>query len=122
MDPLGFALENFDTVGQFHTQDPQSLTAIDPSGVLPDGTAIKGPDDLRRALAGRPDQFVQALTENLLAYGLGRSIDYVDMPTVRKIVRGAEANNYRFESIVLGIISSDAFRKREVPSVSQAAK
>ncbi|HYR90983.1 MAG TPA: DUF1592 domain-containing protein [Terriglobia bacterium] len=121
MDPLGFALENFDTVGQYHTRDPQALTPIDPSGVLPDGTPIKGPDDLRRALAARPDQFVQALTENLLTYALGRSTDYRDMPTVRKIVRGAKADNYRFESIVLGIISSDAFRKREAPNVSQAS-
>jgi hypothetical protein len=121
MDPLGFALENFDTVGQYHAQDQQTLTPIDTSGVLPDGTPLKGPDDLRRALSSRPDQFVQALTENLLAYGLGRSIDYPDMPIVRKIVRGAEPNNYRFESIVLGIISSDAFRKREIGNVSQAS-
>ena len=120
MDPLGFALENFDTVGQYHTRDTQALTPIDSSGILPDGTAIKGPDDLRRALAARPDQFVQALTENLLTYALGRSIDYRDMPAVRKIVRGAQADDYRFESIVLGIISSDAFRKREAAEVSQA--
>jgi len=121
MDPLGFALENFDTVGQYRTNDTQALTPIDPSGVLPDGTPIKGPEDLRRALVARPDQFVQALTENLLTYALGRSIDYRDMPAVRKIVRGAASDNYRFESIVLGIVSSDAFRKREAPEVSQAA-
>jgi hypothetical protein len=121
MDPLGFALENFDTVGQYHAQDAQALTPIDTSGVLPDGTAIKGPDDLRRALAARPDQFVQALTENLLTYALGRGIDYPDMPAVRKIVRAAAADDYRFESIVLGIISSDAFRKREAPNSSQAS-
>jgi hypothetical protein len=121
MDPLGFALENFDTVGQYHTHDAQALTPIDTSGVLPDDTPIKGPDDLRRALVARPDQFVQALTENLLTYALGRSIDYHDTPAVRKIVRGAAADNYRFESIVLGIISSDAFRKREAPEPAQAA-
>ena len=113
MDPLGFALENFDTIGQYHTHDAEAQALIDTSGVLPDGTPIKGPDDLRRALVARPDQFVQAFTENLFTYALGRSIDYRDMPTVRKIVRGAEADNYRFESIVLGIISTDAFRKRE---------
>jgi Protein of unknown function (DUF1588)/Protein of unknown function (DUF1592)/Protein of unknown function (DUF1585) len=121
MDPLGFALENFDTVGQYHSHDAQTLTAIDTSGVLPDGTPIKGPDDLRRALVTRPDQFVQALTENLLTYALGRSIDYRDMPAVRKIVRGAAADDYRFESVVLGIIASDAFRKREAPELSQAS-
>jgi len=120
MDPLGFALENFDTVGQFRMQDGGAR--IDPSGVLPDGTSIKGPEDLRRALVARPDQFVQALTENLFTYALGRSMDYRDMPAVRKIVRGAEADNYRFESIVMGVISSDAFRKREAsPSVGQSA-
>jgi hypothetical protein len=121
MDPLGFALENFDTVGQFRTVDPQALTPIETSGVLPDGTPIKGPEDLRKALVARPDQFVQALTENLLTYALGRSIDYRDMPAVRKIVRGAEAGGYRFESIVLGVINSDAFRKREAPTMSQAS-
>jgi hypothetical protein len=119
MDPLGFALENFDTVGQFRTHDAQN--PIDTSGVLPDGTPIKGPEDLRRALVARPDQFVQALTENLLTYALGRNIDHRDMPAVRKIVRGAEPSGYRFESIVLGIISSDAFRKREAPAISQAS-
>jgi hypothetical protein len=121
MDPLGFALENFDTVGQYRKIDPQAMTPIDTTGVLPDGTTIKGPEDLRKALTARPDQFVQALTENLLTYALGRSIEYRDMPAVRKIVRGAEADKYRFESIVLGIISSDAFRKREAANVTQAS-
>jgi hypothetical protein len=108
-------------VGQFRTVDPQALTPIDTTGVLPDGTPIKGPDDLRRALVAKPDQFVQAFTENLLTYALGRSIEFRDMPAVRKIVHGAKADNYRFESIVLGIISSDAFRKREAVVVSQAS-
>jgi hypothetical protein len=121
MDPLGFALENFDTVGQYRTIDPQALTPIDTSGVLPDGKPLKGPDDLRRALVARSDQFVQALTENLMTYALGRNVDYQDMPTVRRIVHAAKADNYRFESIVLGIVSSDAFRKREAVNVSQAS-
>ena len=114
MDPLGLALENFNAVGQFRANDPDTLTLIDTMGQLPDGTTIKGPDDLRRALVDRPDhQFVQAFTENLLTYALGRSLDYRDMPTVRRIVRQAAADNYRFKSIVLGVVSSDAFRKRE---------
>ena len=114
MDPLGLALENFSAVGQFRADDPDTLTPIDASGRLPDGTTINGPDDLRRALAGRPDhQFVQTLTENLLTYALGRSLDYHDMPAVRRIVRQAAADDYRFKSIVLGVVSSDAFRKRE---------
>jgi hypothetical protein len=114
MDPLGLALENFSAVGQFRANDPDTLTPIDPTGQLPDGSTINGPDDLRRALVDRPDhQFVQTLTENLLTYALGRSLDYHDMPVVRRIVRQAAADDYRFKSIVLGVISSDAFRKRE---------
>ena len=114
MDPLGFTLENFNAVGQFRANDPDTQTAIDTAGQLPDGTTIKGPDGVRRALVDRPDhQFVQALTENLMTYALGRSLDYHDMPTVRRIVRKAAADNYSFKSIVLGVISSDAFRKRE---------
>ena len=114
MDPLGLALENFNAVGQFRANDPDTLALIDTGGQLPDGTQVKGPDDLRRQLVARPDhQFVQALTENLLTYALGRSLDYRDMPTVRRIVRQAAADDYRFKSIVMGVVSSDAFRKRE---------
>jgi hypothetical protein len=124
MDPLGLALENFNAVGQYRSNDPDTLTLIDTMGQLPDGTTIKGPDDLRKALVDRPDhQFVQAFTENLMTYALGRSLDYHDMPTVRRIVRQAAADNYRFKSIVLGVISSDAFRKREAdpPSLAPAS-
>jgi hypothetical protein len=117
MDPLGFALENFTAVGQFRANDPDTQTPIDTAGQLPDGTAINGPDDLRRAVVDRPDhQFVQAFTENLMTYALGRTLDYRDMPAVRRIVRQAAADDYRFKSIVLGVISSDAFRKREADS------
>jgi hypothetical protein len=121
MDPLGLALENFNAVGQFRGHDPDTLGAIDTLGQLPDGTTIRGPEDLRRALVDRPDhQFVQALTENLFTYALGRSLDYRDMPTVRRIVRQAAADNYRFKSIVLGVVSSEAFRKREADPPSLA--
>ena len=114
MDPLGFALENFSAVGQYRVNDPDTQTPIEAAGQLPDGTAINGPDDLRKALVDRPDhQFVQALTENLMTYALGRSLDYHDMPTVRRIVKQSAADNYRFKAIVLGVVSSDAFRKRE---------
>jgi mono/diheme cytochrome c family protein len=115
MDPLGLALENFNAVGQYRANDPDTLTLIDTMGQLPDGTTIKGPDDLRASIVNRPDhQFVQAFTENLMTYALGRSLDYHDMPVVRRIVRETKDDNYRFKSIVLGIVSSDAFRKREV--------
>ena len=119
MDPLGFALENFDTIGQFRSTD--SGAKIDPTGVLPDGTVIAGPEGLRKALTARPDQFVQALTENLFTYAIGRSVEYRDMPAVRKIVHDAGAGNYRFESIVLGVVSSDAFRKREASAPNQGS-
>ena len=114
MDPLGFAMENFNAVGQYRVNDPDTQTPIDASGQLPDGTPIKGLDDLKRQLVARPDhQFMQTFTENLLTYALGRGLDYHDMPTVRRIVREAAANDYKFKSIVLGIVTSDAFRKRE---------
>jgi mono/diheme cytochrome c family protein len=114
MDPLGLSLENFNAVGQYRNHDPDTLGLIDTVGKLPDGTEIKGPEDLRKALTERPDhQFVQAFTENLLTYGLGRSLDHRDMPTVRRIVRQAAADRFRFKSLVLGVVSSDAFRKRE---------
>jgi hypothetical protein len=75
---------------------------------------INGPEELRRALVGRPDhQFVQALTENLMTYALGRSLDYRDMPTVRRIVGRAAADDFRFKAIVMGVVTSDAFRMRE---------
>ncbi len=121
MDPLGLALENFNTVGQYRGHDPDTLGFIDTAGQLPDGTKITGPDALRRQLVERPDhQFVQALTENLLTYALGRSLDHRDMPTVRRIVRQAAADKFRFKSIVLGVVSSDAFRKREADYADRA--
>jgi len=113
MDPLGFALENFSAVGQYRTLDPDTRTPVNSAGTLPDGTPLTGPEDLRKALVAQPDRFVQAFSENLFTYALGRSVAYRDMPTVRGIVRRAATDNYRFESIVLGIVSSDAFRKRE---------
>ena len=113
MDPLGFALENFSAVGQYRTLDPDTRTPVNSVGTLPDGTPLRGPEDLRQALVAQPDRFVQAFSENLFTYALGRSVAYRDMPTVRGIVRRAATDNYRFESIVLGIVSSDAFRKRE---------
>lgn len=122
MDPLGFALENFSAVGQFRANDPDTLTPIDTAGQWPDGTPITGPDDLRRAIVGRRDhQFVQVVTENLLTYGLGRSLDYRDMPTVRRIVRQAAADGFRFKALVLGVVTSDAFRKREAAGTSPAS-
>jgi mono/diheme cytochrome c family protein len=112
MDPLGFALENFDAVGAWRTRDGRA--PIDASGTFVDGSAIAGPVALRQTLLARPQTIVSNLTEKLLIYGLGRGIDHRDMPAVRAIVRGAAPQDYRFSSLVLGIVRSDAFQKRIV--------
>jgi len=127
MDPLGFSLENFDTVGQFHTIDPQSRQPIDTAAVMPDGTKMSGPEDLAKVLASHGDQFAGTITQRLMTYAVGRPIDYRDMPTVRRITRQAAARNYTFESIVLGVVNSDSFRQRApspLPALitAQAAK
>jgi hypothetical protein len=113
MDPLGFALENYNTVGQFRQYDTDTLKPIDASGVLPDGTAITTPADLVKALSARSDMFVQSLTVNLMTYALGREVNYLDMPTVRKIVKQAAKDDNRFESIVYNIVNSAAFQQRQ---------
>ena len=112
MDPLGFALENFDTVGEFRAIDPQTHTLIDTAATMPDGTRMAGPADLHQALAARGEQLVQTITEKLMTYAIGRPMIYSDMPAVRSIAREAAADNNRFEAIVLGVVNSDAFRKR----------
>jgi mono/diheme cytochrome c family protein len=113
MDPLGFSLENFDAVGKWRTKDHGN--AIDASGQLADGTKVNGATDLREALMKRPRQFVGTFTERLLAYALGRSVAYYDMPTVREIVSHGEADNYRFSSVVLGVVESVPFQFRKTP-------
>src|ERR1700675_483937 len=115
MDPIGFALENFDGTGMWRDKDRFANTVIDSAGELPDGTKLKGPDDLRKALLRRPDQFVQGFVENLLTYSMGRTDGYYDMPTVRRIVRDAAAKNYRFSAIVQAVVKSEQFKMRRVP-------
>ena len=116
MDPLGFALENFDAVGVWRERDRFAGTSpLDVTGRLPDGTELNGPDDLREALASRPEQFVQTFVEGLFTYALGRTLNHRDMPTVRRIVREAERDDYRFSSVVWQIVSSDQFQIRRVP-------
>ena len=111
MDPLGFALENFDAVGRWRVRS-ESNDAIDASGVLPDGTSFEGPDGMRGALLREPERFVATVTEKLMTYALGRNVESYDMPAVRAIVRDAERNDYRFSSIVLGIVRSTPFQMR----------
>jgi mono/diheme cytochrome c family protein len=115
MDPLGLALENFDATGMWRDRDRYAGAAIDSSGELPDGTPIKGPDDLRQALLRKPDQFVQTFTEGLLTYATGRKLEAHDMPAVRRIVRGAAGGGYRFSALVQAVVKSDQFRLRRVP-------
>jgi mono/diheme cytochrome c family protein len=115
MDPLGLALENFDATGMWRDRDRYAGVAIDASGELPDGTPLKGPDDLRKALLRRPEQFAQTFTEGLLTYATGRKLEHYDMPTVRRIVRAAAAGDYRFSALVQGVVRSEQFRMRRVP-------
>jgi mono/diheme cytochrome c family protein len=121
LDPLGFALENYDAIGEWRTKDRWAGTPIDASGTLSDGTPVKGPEDLRKALTRRPDQFVQTMTQKMMMYAVGRSVEYYDMPAVRKIVRDAAKDNYRFSSIVLGIVKSAAFQSQRAPESDKVA-
>jgi hypothetical protein len=113
MDPLGFALENFDAIGVWRSKDRDAGTIIDASGELADGTPLSGPEDLRKALVKRSEQFVQTLTEKLMTYALGRTVEYYDMPAIRRIVRDAAGDDYRFSSIVMGIVRSAPFQMRK---------
>jgi hypothetical protein len=107
MDPIGFALENFDLVGGW--RDVDGKTPIDASGQLVDGTSLNGVADLRNALLGRREAFVTSATEKLLTYALGRTVQYYDMPAVRSIVRNAAQDGYRFSSLVRGVVQSAPF-------------
>jgi mono/diheme cytochrome c family protein len=110
MDPIGFALENFDAVGQWRTLDDGS--PIDPSGTLYNGTRVDGPVALRNMLASHPDVFAEVMTEKLLTYALGRGVQYYDMPAVRKIVHDSSAHDFRFSSLVLGTVESVPFEMK----------
>jgi hypothetical protein len=124
MDPLGFALENFNAVGEYRTKDASG--PIDSSGQLADGTKIDGVAGLRQALLKHPEYFVGTLTEKMLTYALGRPLEYYDMPVVRGIVQAAAQNDYRFSSLITGIVKSEPFEMKRAlegdgPSVTTAA-
>jgi cytochrome c5 len=121
MDPLGLSLENFDAVGQWRAKD--AAGPIDASGQLADGSAVDGPIALRKALLKHPEQFAGTMTEKLLIYALGRGLEYYDMPVVRSIVREAAKNDYRFSSIVTGIVKSAPFQMKRAldPEAQQVA-
>jgi Protein of unknown function (DUF1585)/Protein of unknown function (DUF1588) len=108
IDPLGFALENFDVIGGWRNVDELGKP-IDASGATASGAKIDGLAGLRALLLDRPEQFPRTVTEKLMAYALGRRLEYYDRPAVRKIVRDAAASDYRWSSIILGIVESPNF-------------
>ncbi len=110
MDPIGFAMENFDAIGRW--RETVVGEPVDTSGVFPDGTAFEGVDGLKRVLLADPERFVTAMTQRLLMFAVGRNTQYYDMPSVREIVRGARDDNYRFSSLVSGVVESVPFRMR----------
>jgi hypothetical protein len=113
MDPVGFALENFDAVGRWRSYEEGK--AVDASGGLPDGRTLTGVAELERALAGHPEWFAGTLTEKLLIFALGRGLGPHDAPAVREIVRRARAEDFRFSSLILGIVHSTPFQMRKSP-------
>jgi hypothetical protein len=115
MDPIGFALESFDAVGKYRTVD-ENYEPIDNSGVYADGSRIDGLSGLRQVLVNHSDQFVANVTKTLLTYALGRGVEHYDMPAVRAILRDAAPRQYRFSSIVLGIVKSTPFQMRRLES------
>jgi hypothetical protein len=115
LDPLGLALENFDGVGQWREKDRIAETRIDASGELPDGAKVAGPVDLRKALMKNPDQFVQTLVTKLMIYGVGRPMEWQDMPTIRSIVKQGAKDDYRFATLITAIVKSAPFRMKQIP-------
>ena len=105
-------LENFNAIGGWRTTEGAASTPIDSSGALPDGTKFQGPAELRSILLKRPDQFVTTVTEKLLTYALGRGVEYYDGPAVRRIIRDAASTDYRWSSIIIGIVKSTPFQMR----------
>ena len=120
MDPLGFALENFDGIGQWRTTD--GVSSIDASGVLPDGTEFSGPAEFREVLLSRRDDFVQTATEKLLTYALGRALQHYDMPSIRLIIRQSAGTGYTWSSLIKGIVESRPFQMRKAQEVALLAQ
>jgi hypothetical protein len=114
MDPIGLALENFDGIGRWRAAEHN--VRIDPTAQLADGTTVDGPEALRQAILRRPDMFARNMTEMLLTYALGHGVEHHDMPYVRSILRDAARRDYRFSSLVLGIVKSAPFQRRRSES------
>jgi hypothetical protein len=111
MDPVGFALENFDALGRWRTHEDG--VPVDAAGGLPDGSEFVGVDALERALLRKPELFVGTITEKLLTFALGRGIEPFDAPAVRQIVREAKAGNDRFSAVILAVVRSTPFQMRK---------
>src|SRR5262249_22937238 len=118
MDPIGFALENFDPLGQW--RDTDEGRRIDATGSMLDGQPFEGINGLRAAILAKPDVFAETLTEKLMTYALGRGVEYYDMPAVRQIVRRSAKADYRFTELVLGVVKSAPFEMR-LPAAAQVA-
>ena len=116
IDPLGLALENFDVVGAWRIKD--SGSPVDPTGTLYDGTPLNGPASLRQALLNHQETFLRTFTENLLAYAIGRRVEYYDMPSIRAIVQKASQNDHKFSSYILGVVNSPAFQMSRAEAAS----
>ena len=118
IDPIGLALDNFDVTGQWRIRE--NGNPLDTRGELYDGTPITNPVELQQALLRRPIPIIRTFTANLMAYALGRRVEYFDQPTIRRIVREAEENDYRMSSFFLGVVKSDAFQMQRVSAVADA--
>jgi hypothetical protein len=113
MDPIGFALENFDADGSYRTkQGGEGGVPLDTASVLWDGTKVSGPVELREALMRYSPQFVRSITEKMMTFGIGRGMEYQDMPVIRSIVRDADKDNDKFVPLLMGIIRSAPFQMR----------
>ncbi|NOT60751.1 MAG: DUF1585 domain-containing protein, partial [Acidobacteria bacterium] len=113
MDPLGFALENFDGVGKWRTKDAGQ--AIDASGKLPNGTKLNGPSELKQVLlTGHRDEFVSTVVEKLMTYALGRGLEAHDAPAIRGIVRETEKEQFRLTALITAVVNSKPFLMRQV--------
>ena len=117
MDPIGFALENFDAIG--HWRDRENDQPLNVDGVLPDGTKIEGVAGLKHALLAQPEEFVSTFVEKLMMYALGRNVQYYDAPAIRAIVRAARPGKYRFNDLVVGVIKSAPFQMRQAQGNTQ---
>ena len=117
MDPIGFAMENFDAVGRWRDRDADSK--IDTSGVFPDGVKFDGMAGLKAALLSHPEEFVSTVTGKLLMFAIGRNVQYFDQPAIRAIVKKSAGDNYKFASLVQGVVKSVPFQMREAQSAKR---